>query len=77
MCNIVLGTNDSYSFGFFQNVTIWTNKTKPNVLWMNVSHFYDQSYAIQEYNQLDKKEFINNLELALECDASFGIYTSN
>jgi hypothetical protein len=24
-----------------------------------------------------KKELIDNLELALECDASLGIYTSN
>jgi hypothetical protein len=28
MCNMVLGTKDLYSFGFFHNVSIWTNETK-------------------------------------------------
>jgi hypothetical protein len=47
---MVLGTNGLYSFGFFQNVTIWTNETKWNVLWINVSHFNSMINPMQSKN---------------------------
>jgi hypothetical protein len=80
--NIFLSTDDADSFGFFQNVTKWNNETKWNVLWTNVSHFNDSAVNPMQFKNTIgwTEEFLNsllNLELALECDAFVGIYTSN
>jgi hypothetical protein len=74
--NIFLSTEDPNSVQFFAKVTNW------NVSWTNVSRVDDSTISPMDYAERIgwTEEYLNSLlslELALECDAFVGMYSSN
>jgi hypothetical protein len=74
--NIFFSTEDPNSVQFFAKVTNW------KVSWTNVSRVDDSTISPMDYAARIgwTEEFLNSLlslELALECDAFVGMYSSN